>query len=118
MQPLCALRRKLFGRLQRIGVVNRRLILAAFDQPHAVAVAQIDGGNDNHEFSRTICMTWSNNLPLVEMALPPSIPGLPFQSVKVPPASSRIGRSGAQSQRFMIGSSIMSARPVATRKCP
>src|SRR3954447_12520879 len=63
---------------------------------------------------RVWAITWSNSSPLVETAFGPWIVGLPIQSVKVPPASSRMGRSAAQSQTFMTGSSIISARPVAT----
>ena len=37
-----------------------------------------------------------------------------IQFVKVPPASSTIGASAAQSQTFITGSSMISARPVAT----
>jgi LytS/YehU family sensor histidine kinase len=43
---------------------------------------------------------------------------VPPQSPKKPPASRRMTGNGAQSQGFMIGSSISSSRPVATSACP
>src|SRR5215218_3245868 len=43
---------------------------------------------------------------------------LPDQSPKYPPASRRIGGKGPQSQGFMMGSSITSTLPVATRAWP
>ena len=51
-------------------------------------------------------------------AFGPWIVRLPSQSVNRPPASSRIGRNGDESQAFISGSRSISARPVQTSACP
>jgi hypothetical protein len=59
-------------------------------------------------------ITSSNNTPFVAIEFAAYAVLSPRQSVNVPPASSMIGKKGAQSHKFMTGSSITSARPVAT----
>src|SRR5438552_628645 len=87
------------------------------------AIRTVITDQDFHSFahtapSRTVLITSSNNTPLVEIALPPVIVRAPLQSVKVPPASSMIGCSAAQSHTFITGSIITSALPVATSRWP
>lgn len=62
--------------------------------------------------------TSSNTSPFVESASGAMCVAAPAQSVNVPPASTTIGANAAVSHRFMIGSSMTSARPVATRTWP
>src|SRR5208282_2639155 len=69
-------------------------------------------------FPDTTPSTSSYNAPFVANPSPPEIVLLPFQSVNRPPASSRIGTSGAASHSCSTGSSMISARPVATSTCP
>ncbi len=59
--------------------------------------------------------TSSSTAPLVATPSPPWMVASPFQSVKVPPASSSTGCNAAASQMLMLGSTMTSARPVATR---
>ena len=59
-----------------------------------------------------------NTLPMTATASGPQIVAFPFQSVKCPPASSRIGSMGAQSHGLSNGSTMTSTRPVAASACP
>ena len=54
----------------------------------------------------------------VEIALPPPCVAAPEKSVNRPPASSTTGWRAAQSQVCITGSSMISARPVATSAWP
>ena len=56
--------------------------------------------------------------PLVAIPSREWIVRRPCQTVKVPPASSRIGNNAAASQTSMMGSTIRSARPVAIIRYP
>src|SRR6185437_16424677 len=107
--------------VDRIAVINFGCVSASLCQPHTVAALEIDRRDDEHQVVsafRIVSITSGKSTAFVEIALPPLIVRRPCQSVNVPPASSMIGSSAAQSQIFMIGSSITSARPVATRTCP
>src|SRR5262249_9567137 len=84
--------------------------LAEGTGPVARPLARAHGALPSLRYSSTV--PWST--PLVATASPPSIVRRPRQSVKRPPASSTMGRSAAQSQMFIAGSSATSARPVAT----
>src|SRR5690606_23823520 len=61
-----------------------------------------------------IWRTWVAKALLVATASPPWTGASPCQSNDSPPASVRIGRSAAASHRFVTGSIMISARPVAT----
>src|SRR6185503_21225698 len=106
---------KLLRHLNRTCIVNSDVRLSTLNQTHARTVLEIDCRYDEH-YPDTNCITSSNNNPFVAIEFPPFAVRTPRQSVNVPPASSMIGNSGAQSQRFITGSSITSARPVATRR--
>src|SRR5262249_30650934 len=116
MQPGGAVAGKSSGHVNGIAVVDCHLVFASLTQADTVTVPEIDGGDYEHVLITP--MTSSNNRPFVESALPPRIVLSPRQFVKVPPASATIGARAAQSQRFITGSSMMSARPVATSTCP
>src|SRR5690242_18951221 len=62
--------------------------------------------------SRTVVASFA----FVAIASPPTAVGLARQSVHTPPASSMIGLSAAASQSDTTSSTMMSARPVATRR--
>src|SRR5204862_5328574 len=99
----------------RIVTIIARTISLSLSQTNAAAVLQVDSWNDLHtQFLISTDITSSKTNPLVATALPPSIVRLPLKSVNVPPASWIIGDNAAQSQMFITGSSITSARPVAT----
>ena len=83
-------------------------------------LAELDGddrqGAEGAVNLRVTASTSSSTSPFVAIASPAWIVAFPCQSVNVPPASSRIGCRAAASQTFMIGSTITSARPVATSR--
>src|SRR4051812_726978 len=114
MDHLRARCRKLPRHLDRVLIVNSHLRLAPLQQPHTQTILEIDCRYNDH-YCRIKPITSSNNTPFVAIAFPPSAVRRPRQSVNVPPASSMIGNNGAQSHRFITGSSITSARPVATK---
>src|SRR5689334_19779141 len=75
----------------------------------APAVAVMPAGM---RISRTVVASFA----FVAIASPPNAVGVPRQSVNTPPASSIIGISAAASQSDTTSSTMMSARPVATRR--
>src|SRR5678815_3722665 len=107
MNHLCTRSSKRARHFDRILIVNSHLRLSPLQQPHAQTILEIDCRYNDH-CSRTKLITSSNNAPFVAIEFPPSAVRTPRQSVNVPPASSMIGNSGAQSHRFITGSSIMS----------
>src|SRR5208282_639753 len=71
-----------------------------------------------HSSLATIFNTCSYSAPFVANPSPPEIVRRPRQSVNLPPASSRMGISAAASHSCSAGSSMISARPVATSMYP
>src|SRR5439155_26757296 len=91
--PVLSARHHLQGGLERsvAGCGRRRSPYRVLDTTFCVV--------DDSQFGAwRVARTWSWRRPLVDTALPPSARARPVRSVKRPPASSTITRTGARSQ--------------------
>ena len=90
------------------------LVLASFTLSASAETIRIAIGTQDTTINCAAGGLLIRELGLLDKYLPSAV-RTPRQSVNVPPASSIIGSSGAQSHKFITGSSITSARPVATK---